>query len=80
MNSTGLKSASTYGDYYLNIFADSFDNDLTPYFALIICLWGAIFSEYCNQTNARLAYEWDVLKFERDENDQPNFKKEQENF
>ncbi|RNA37457.1 anoctamin-4 [Brachionus plicatilis] len=34
LNSTGLKSASIYGDYYLNIFADSFDNDMTPYFAV----------------------------------------------
>ncbi|CAF0718472.1 unnamed protein product [Brachionus calyciflorus] len=73
MNSTGLKSASIYGGYYLNLFADSFDNDLTPYYALIICLWGAIFSEFWKRKNARLAYEWDVLKFERDENDLPEF-------
>ena len=30
----GYFSLSIYGDYYLNIFADSFDNDLTPYFAV----------------------------------------------
>ncbi|RNA00221.1 anoctamin-4 isoform X2, partial [Brachionus plicatilis] len=78
LNSTGLKSASIYGDYYLNIFADSFDNDMTPYFALIICLWGAIFSEFWGRENNRLAYEWNVLNFEKEEINLPDYEQKKE--
>jgi hypothetical protein len=34
LNATGLSNAAIYGNYYLNIFARSFDNNFTPYFAV----------------------------------------------
>ncbi|KAK3099349.1 hypothetical protein FSP39_003125 [Pinctada imbricata] len=57
----------------LDVVKQSFDNDATPYFALIICLWGTIFIERWKRKNATLAYEWDVDKFESNEPDRPQF-------
>ncbi|XP_052795282.1 anoctamin-4-like isoform X2 [Mya arenaria] len=51
----------------------SFDNNVTPFFALVICLWGTIFLEFWKRHNARLAYEWDVDQFEMNEPDRPEF-------
>ncbi|XP_062567716.1 anoctamin-4-like [Saccostrea cucullata] len=51
----------------------SFDNNVTPYFALIICLWGTLFLERWKRKNATLAYEWDVDNFEHNEPDRPQF-------
>ncbi len=45
INATFEQQASIYTDYYLAKFSDSFDNEITPYYALIICLWGAFFCE-----------------------------------
>ncbi|KAL4230087.1 hypothetical protein ACF0H5_010472 [Mactra antiquata] len=56
-----------------NTISGSFDNDVTPYFALVICLWGTIFLEFWKRYNARLAYEWDVDQFEQNEPDRPEF-------
>ncbi|KAJ8310954.1 hypothetical protein KUTeg_011493 [Tegillarca granosa] len=57
----------------LNVIKKSFDNEATPYFALVICLWGTVFLEYWKRTNATLAYEWDVNDFESNEPDRPQF-------
>jgi hypothetical protein len=29
-----FQNSSVYGNYYMNLFADSFDNDITPYYAV----------------------------------------------
>lgn len=57
----------------LTTFRSSFDNDVTPYFALIICIWGTMFLERWKRKNAQLAYEWDVDNFEHNEPDRPQF-------
>ncbi|XP_033099885.1 anoctamin-7-like isoform X2 [Anneissia japonica] len=57
----------------LTIFKDSFDSKATPFYALIICLWGTVFLEIWKRTNAKLAYEWDVDQFEVTEPDRPQF-------
>ncbi|XP_076446692.1 anoctamin-7-like isoform X2 [Babylonia areolata] len=54
-------------------FKQSFDNDITPYFGLVICVWGTIFLEIWKRKNAELAYEWDVEQFEANEPDRPSF-------
>ncbi|CAL1545216.1 unnamed protein product [Lymnaea stagnalis] len=51
----------------------AFDNDLTPFFALFICIWGTIFLEVWKRQNSTLAYEWDVDQFETYEPDRPQF-------
>ncbi|XP_069129746.1 anoctamin-4-like isoform X3 [Argopecten irradians] len=57
----------------LDVIKSSFDNEVTPYFALIICLWGTLFLELWKQKSARCAYLWDVQEFEANEPDRPEF-------
>ncbi|XP_060078279.1 anoctamin-10-like [Ylistrum balloti] len=57
----------------LEIIKSSFDNEVTPYFALIICVWGTLFLELWKQKSARCAYLWDVQEFEANEPDRPEF-------
>ncbi|XP_055959025.1 anoctamin-4 isoform X2 [Patella vulgata] len=57
----------------LDLVKESFDNDATPFFGLIICLWGTIFLEAWKRKTATLAYEWDVEDFESKEPDRPQF-------
>ncbi|XP_033742863.1 anoctamin-4-like isoform X2 [Pecten maximus] len=57
----------------LNIIKSSFDNEVTPFFALIICVWGTLFLELWKQKSARCAYLWDVQEFEANEPDRPEF-------
>ncbi|KAK7489895.1 hypothetical protein BaRGS_00018917, partial [Batillaria attramentaria] len=64
-------------DSFKDLFGDfkaSFDNDVTPYFGLVICVWGTVFLELWKRKNAELAYEWDVDQFESNEPDRPQFK------
>ncbi|XP_013418581.1 anoctamin-7 [Lingula anatina] len=58
----------------MDVIKEACDNEVTPFFALAICLWGTIFLEYWKRTNATLAYEWDVNNFEVAEPDRPGFK------
>uniref|UniRef100_K1PX34 Anoctamin n=1 Tax=Magallana gigas TaxID=29159 RepID=K1PX34_MAGGI len=70
----GLKVRLKYEvEALLTTFRSSFDNDVTPYFALIICIWGTMFLERWKRRNAQLAYEWDVDNFEHNEPDRPQF-------
>ena len=66
-------SVSEYGNYYINIFADSFDGYLALPFAVVICLWGAVFTEYWKREQARLSYEWDTENFEKLELDRVEY-------
>ncbi|RNA37450.1 Anoctamin, partial [Brachionus plicatilis] len=47
-------------------------------FSLIICLWGAIFSEFWRRENNRLAFEWNVLKFENEQINLPDYERNKE--
>ncbi|XP_071847241.1 anoctamin-7-like isoform X4 [Apostichopus japonicus] len=58
---------------WLIMFKNSFDNEATPYFALVICLWGTVFLEYWKRKSATLAYEWDVNTYQLSEPDRPQF-------
>ncbi|XP_060682951.1 anoctamin-7-like [Hemiscyllium ocellatum] len=60
------------GDFFTVIQA-SFDNEATPWFGLIVCLWGTVFLEMWKRINAKLVYEWDVDNFENDEPPRPEF-------
>ncbi|XP_028401787.1 anoctamin-4-like isoform X2 [Dendronephthya gigantea] len=61
------------GDTVQGWLRGSFDNDATPFFALITCLWGTIFLELWKRKNAELAYQWDVSDFEEQEPNRPQF-------
>ena len=55
-------------------FVRSFDNDLTPAFAVVICIWGAVFIEFFKRRNAELAVDWSVTTFEKFEPELPAYK------
>lgn len=57
----------------LSVIQESFDNDITPYFALIICLWGTIFTEVWKRKSAELSHQWDVANYETLEPNRPEF-------
>ncbi|XP_052794757.1 anoctamin-4-like isoform X2 [Mya arenaria] len=69
--STG-QSNSTLTDLFVNI-KGSFDNDVTPFFAMFLCIWGTIFLEVWKRKQSELAYQWDVDQFEENEPDRPEF-------
>lgn len=69
-----LSEESTLASSTITLWAkNSFDNEATPFFALIICLWGTIFLERWKRTNARLSYQWDVDTFEEQEPNRPQY-------
>ena len=53
--------------------ARAFDNDLTPYYALLTCVWGTLFLELWKRRQATLAYTWDMNTFEEREPDRPEY-------
>ena len=57
----------------LTAIKEAFDNDSTPFYAVIICIWGTVFLELWKRKNAVLAYEWDVHDFEDIEPDRPEY-------
>ncbi|XP_030836627.1 anoctamin-4 isoform X1 [Strongylocentrotus purpuratus] len=60
-------------DAGLTVFKNSFDSEVTPYYALVICLWGTIFQEVWKRKRVKLAYEWDVDNYDMSEPDRPEF-------
>jgi hypothetical protein len=72
-NATTADKAKSVVDNYISIVKESFDNSITPYYALILSIWGTVFLEIWKRTNATLAYEWDVSSFENSEPDRPQF-------
>ncbi|KAK3099640.1 hypothetical protein FSP39_007371 [Pinctada imbricata] len=57
----------------LDTIRQSFDNDVTPFFAMAICIWGTLFLEFWKRQQNRLSYQWDVDEFEMNEPDRPEF-------
>ena len=39
----------------------------------ILCIWGALFTDTWIRENSRLAFEWDVLVYENEEQDLPEY-------
>lgn len=72
-NMTATEKVAQMVDASIGVFKKSFDNAITPFYTLIICLWGTIFLEVWKRKNATLAYEWDVDTFEQNEPDRPEF-------
>ncbi|OAF70406.1 Anoctamin-like protein [Intoshia linei] len=72
-NSTAFQDIKLALDSSLDTVKESFDNDLTPYYAVIICLWGTVFIELWKRKNALLSYQWDVHSFEENELNRPEF-------
>ncbi|XP_063683755.1 anoctamin-7-like isoform X16 [Bolinopsis microptera] len=50
-----------------------FNNPLTPWFSLALCIWGTLFVEQWKRRSNSLKYEWDVSNFEQLEPDRPQF-------
>lgn len=69
-NSTGPATWNVYG---LASLTSLVDNDLTPIYAFIICLWGTAIVEYITRQGKRLSQEWNVDSYEEDEKDKPEF-------
>ncbi|XP_042901705.1 anoctamin-7 [Parasteatoda tepidariorum] len=59
--------------HIIDIIKSSSDNDLTPYFAAVICLWGTIFTEVWKRKQISLARQWFVDNFDHVEPDRPQF-------
>ncbi|GFR33812.1 anoctamin-7 [Trichonephila clavata] len=59
--------------HLIEIIKSSSDNDLTPAFAAIICLWGTIFMEIWKRKQIALARKWYVDNFDQVESDRPQF-------
>ncbi|OPL21194.1 hypothetical protein AM593_00704, partial [Mytilus galloprovincialis] len=57
----------------LTVIKEACDNEATPYYAMIICVWGTLFLELWKRKTSTLAYEWDVDEFEATEPDRPEF-------
>ncbi|XP_022325687.2 anoctamin-7-like isoform X2 [Crassostrea virginica] len=57
----------------LDTIKQSFDNEVTPYFAMVICIWGTIFLEFWKRTENSWAFLWDVTDYEINEPDRPEF-------
>lgn len=71
-STTSNTNNSTLTDLFANI-KGSFDNDVTPYFAMFLSVWGTLFLEVWKRKQAELAYQWDVEQFEENEPDRPEF-------
>lgn len=73
---TGITLNSTYfADYALDIFTNSFDNFYTAPFAVILGLWGSLFSEYMRRQESKLSYEWDTENLDKQELDRVEYSK-----
>ncbi|CAG2218059.1 unnamed protein product [Mytilus edulis] len=75
-SSTDSGSASNNGSTVteiLTVIKEACDNEATPYYAMIICVWGTLFLELWKRKTNTLAYEWDVDEFEATEPDRPEF-------
>ncbi|XP_041359345.1 anoctamin-7-like [Gigantopelta aegis] len=72
-NATFTEEVTTAVKDLLSVIKLSFDNDVTPFFALVICLWGTVFLEVWKRKKATLAYEWDVDEYEAKEPDRPQY-------
>ncbi|CAD5118244.1 DgyrCDS6968 [Dimorphilus gyrociliatus] len=68
-----LTLTKSYVERSIQVIRQAFDNKVTPYYALIMCLWGTLFLEFWKRKNAELAYRWDVDYFEETEPDRPQF-------
>ncbi|XP_072120674.1 anoctamin-7-like [Mobula birostris] len=68
-----VKILSVHSGDFFTVIQSALDNDATPWFGLIVCLWGTIFLELWKRINAKLVYEWDVENFENDEPTRPEF-------
>ncbi|KAH3830061.1 hypothetical protein DPMN_103298, partial [Dreissena polymorpha] len=71
-SNTNSGSGGNFTDLFRNI-KESFDNDVTPFFAMFICIWGTLFLEAWKRKQSELAYQWDVEQFEENEPDRPEF-------
>ncbi|XP_027042755.1 anoctamin-4-like [Pocillopora damicornis] len=47
-----------------------FDNEFTVVFAIFMSIWATMFLEFWKRRQAEIAYEWDLLGYE-DEEEQP---------
>ncbi|CAJ0578893.1 unnamed protein product, partial [Mesorhabditis spiculigera] len=56
-----------------NWFMKSFDNELNPFFAAFISLWGSVFYQIWRRNNSVLNYEWDCETYTETEPDRPEF-------
>ncbi|XP_033742824.1 anoctamin-4-like isoform X4 [Pecten maximus] len=72
-NATVVELIKIEMEELLEVVKLAFDNDVTPFFALLVCLWGTVFLEMWKRKSATLAYEWDVDNYDSNEPDRPQF-------
>ncbi|XP_046553360.1 anoctamin-4-like [Haliotis rubra] len=57
----------------MNFIHLTFDNGATPFFAMLVCIWGTFFLEFWKRKSSRLAFEWDVKDLQTTEPDRPDY-------
>lgn len=72
-NGTVIKDAKTGFLYSIDVIKSSSDNQFTPAFAFIICVWGTVFLEIWKRKQATLAHRWHVENFDMAEQQRPEF-------
>ncbi|XP_069129739.1 anoctamin-7-like isoform X3 [Argopecten irradians] len=72
-NATVVQLIKIEMEELLEVVKLAFDNDVTPFFACVVCLWGTVFLEMWKRKSATLAYEWDVDNYDSNEPDRPQF-------
>ncbi|XP_067676187.1 anoctamin-7-like [Haliotis asinina] len=64
----------------MNFIQLTFDNDATPFFAMLVCIWGTLFLEFWKRKSATLAFEWDVKDLQVTEPDRPDYNEPDTSF
>lgn len=64
---------SGWGEDILNIIQWALDNNVTPWYSVVICLWGTLFLEMWKRRSSVLTYQWHVSQFESNELIRPQF-------
>ncbi|XP_052075857.1 anoctamin-7-like [Mytilus californianus] len=72
-NSSTTNSTTSKVTEIFTVIKEACDNEITPFFALIICVWGTIFLKLWKRKSATLAHKWYVDEFEVTEPDRPKF-------
>lgn len=73
-------SNSSRVEYYYALYGATFNNFLTPYYAIFISCWGMFFVEAWKKKSLNFEYEWNVHNFKRNEIERPDAYSRRKNF
>jgi hypothetical protein len=51
-----------------------FDNEISPFYALFVCVWSTMFLEFWKRRNVTLSYRWSTMDYEKSEAVRADFK------